>query len=78
MVRFCQTENSPQIRCPNCNAGLDIDEWRTEYGDPIAGDNIVECPSCDDKFILGVVIETHYRSRKIEPHNGSHERILNQ
>jgi hypothetical protein len=25
-----------------------------------------------------VVIETHYRSRKIEPHNGSHERILNQ
>jgi hypothetical protein len=48
-----RTDFAPQIKCPCCNAGYDI-EWDTEYGDPMHGAEQAECYECETKFAFQV------------------------
>jgi hypothetical protein len=67
--RLVQDERTPEFRCPHCNGGVYIDEWYTEYGDPILYDNQnVLCPwdDCDKMFVLKVKQTLHYYPRKRE------------
>lgn len=57
---------APEIKCPVCRQGLDIDEWMTEYGDPVEGECLVTCPECNKRFILDVKITITYSSKKVK------------
>ena len=60
-VRFVMTDISPDITCPNCGQGLDIDEWRhTEYGEPQHGKSIETCCNCGSDFVLQTEILVNY------------------
>jgi len=63
-VRFCCANTAPDFYCPVCAAGLDVDEWLTENGDPIEGEVMVVCPSCNEDFIFITEITYEYSGKK--------------
>jgi transposase-like protein len=55
---------APDINCPHCNQGHDIQEWMTEYGDPLVGEQNVECIECQQSFTLETEVITKYHTSK--------------
>ena len=64
-VRFCMANTASDISCPRCGQGLDIDEWMTEYGDPIQGTCSVNCPLCQGSFLLHTDICVKYSVSRV-------------
>ncbi len=63
-VRFTMANIAPDINCPHCGQGLDIDEWRnTEYGEPQHGQSTETCCNCNEKFTLETEIKVIYSVR---------------
>lgn len=48
------------FKCPHCGKELEVQEWDTEYGGPVIGENIVECFACRQDFTLDVQREITY------------------
>jgi hypothetical protein len=48
------------FECPYCKTGLDIVNWRTEYGDPLVGEYPTKCPECGKVFNLAIQVTTTY------------------
>lgn len=62
------TTGGSDFKCPECEAGLDV-EWDTEYGDPLLGQHEWEkCPACDKR--IGFECWTEYRALKQDNPNG--------
>jgi hypothetical protein len=51
---FSISHNMCEFTCPNCNAGLCLDDWDTEYGEAMAGEYDVTCPDCSHEFAVYV------------------------
>ncbi len=61
MIWYLQESNfSPDFKCPECGQGFDVDEWTTEYGDPIDGVYDVNC-NCGKKFLVSVSVGVKYK-----------------
>lgn len=64
-VRLITAGIAPDIKCPYCGQGLDIDEWgNTEYGEPQQGQSTEECCNCGKKFTLETEISVTYYTSK--------------
>ena len=48
------------FKCPHCQTGLDVIDWKTEYGDPLVGEHTTQCPECNGIFELDVNVITTY------------------
>jgi len=49
MHMLIMTSTFPEIKCPKCKQGHDI-EWNTEYGELIYGWHDTECVKCSYEF----------------------------
>jgi hypothetical protein len=43
---------------------LCVEHWNTEYGDPLPGESVVECPCCYKEFTLDTEVSVSYTARK--------------
>ena len=57
---FDVTCDGGDIHCPLCKKSLGITNWRTEYGDAIAGEYNIQCPYCEHDFRIDVEPIVHY------------------
>ena len=60
---FRLDDNYPDVKCPYCRAGHEVD-WITEYGIPYDGTYAVVCCACGLPFKFECHTETTYTSRK--------------
>ena len=60
------TSQPGDFKCPKCNTGLEVEDWDTEYGEPILYTDItIFCPKCEYPFILYVEQTLHYQIRPV-------------
>ncbi len=54
--------DSGGFECPHCKQKWSVQDWDTEYNDPIPGTSRVFCSSCDKYFNIDVCIEVKITS----------------